>query len=52
MKKKVKVIQKGKVVEKEIEHIPFRFIIAMFLILFKTLTKCKINYIFQVTEND
>ena len=37
MKKKVKIIQKGKVVEKEVEHIPFRFIIAMFLILFETL---------------
>ena len=30
MKKKVKIIQKGKVVEKEIEHIPY-FYILMFL---------------------
>ena len=37
MKKKVKIIQKGKVVEKEVLHIPLRFVLAIFLIIAETL---------------
>ena len=37
MKRKVKIIQKGKVVEKEVLHIPLRFVLAIFLIIAETL---------------